>query len=54
MKLPSSDSLNEVLVIRVNTATKKKLQELAKKNKYGKNSSDVVRTLIESAYSKRF
>ena len=53
MKLPSSD-LTEVLVVRVNNATKKKLQELAKKNKYGKNSSDVVRTLIESAYSKRF
>jgi len=53
MKLPSSD-LNEVLVVRVNKATKQKLEQLAKKNKYGKNSSDVVRTLIESAYSRRF
>ena len=53
MKLPSSD-LNEVLVVRVNKATKQKLEQLAKKNKYGKNSCDVVRTLIDSAYSRRF
>lgn len=52
MKLPSSDNLNEVLVVRLNIATKKKLEELANRNKFGNNSSEVIRTLIESA-SKR-
>lgn len=55
MKLPNKNALNEVLVVRMDEATKKRLQELAKKNnKYGKTSSDVVRTLINSAHSKRF
>lgn len=55
MKLPNKDAMNEVLVVRIDEATKKRLQELAKKNnKWGNNSSDVVRTLIDSAHSKRF
>ena len=53
MKLPSSE-LTETFVMRISKAHKEKLEELAKKNKYGKNSSDVVRTLIDSAHSKRF
>lgn len=54
MKLPNKDAMNEVLVVRMDEATKKRLQELAKKNKYGKTASDVVRTLIDKAHSKRF
>jgi len=53
MKLPSSE-LTEVFVMRISKEHKQKLEQLAKKNKYGKNSSDVVRSLIESAHSKRF
>lgn len=54
MNLPKANDKSEVIVVRLDKATKKRLQELAKKNKYGKNSSDVVRTLINSAYTKRF
>ena len=53
MKLPSSE-LTEMFVMRISKEHKKKLEQLAKKNKYGNNSSDVVRTLIEKAHSKRF
>ena len=54
MKLPSSE-LTEVFVMRISKEHKQKLEQLAKKNnKYGKNSSDVVRTLIDKAHSKRF
>ena len=52
MKLPNDKT--EVLVVILNMKTKNMLQELAKKNKYGSNSSEVVRNLIESAHSKRF
>jgi predicted DNA-binding protein len=52
MKLPKTNDKSEVLVVRLDKATKKRLQEIANKN--GKNSSDVVRTLIDSAYTKRF
>jgi predicted transcriptional regulator len=50
MKLPKKNDKSEVLVVRIDKATKKRLQELAKKNKYGNNSSEVVRSLIETAY----
>ena len=53
MRLPKSNDKSEVLVVRLDKATKKRLQELAKKNKYGKTSSDVVRTLIDKAHSRR-
>jgi hypothetical protein len=54
MKLPSSE-LTEVFVMRISKKHKQQLEQLAtKNNKYGKNSSDVVRTLIEFAHSKRF
>jgi predicted DNA-binding protein len=56
MKLPSSGpkALSEVFVMRISKEHKQKLEQLAKKNnKYGKNSSDVVRALIDKAHSKR-
>jgi len=50
MKLPKKNDKSEILVVRMDKATKKKLLELSKKSKYGKNSSEVIRTLIETAY----
>ena len=54
MRLPKSSDKSEVLVVRLDKATKKRLQELAKKNKYGTNNSEVIRTLIDKAHTKRF
>lgn len=52
MKLPKSEK-TEVFVMRMTKEMKNKLNELAKANKYNNNSSEVIRSLIESAYSKK-
>jgi len=40
----------EILNIRMSIKEKQQLAELAKKGKYGNNSSDVVRNLLKRAY----
>jgi Arc/MetJ-type ribon-helix-helix transcriptional regulator len=53
-RLPDIQNTNsEIFTMRINPRLKDKLWKLVQ-NKYGKNCSDVVRTLIDSAYSKRF
>jgi predicted DNA-binding protein len=49
MKLPNQDK-SEVFVMRMSKKNKQQLEELAKRSKFGNNSSEVVRYLIESAY----
>lgn len=52
MKLPTSDK-NEIFTMRISKKNKLQLEELAKKRKFGNNSSEVIRYLIESAHSKK-
>jgi predicted DNA-binding protein len=47
-KLPTTDR-TETFVFRLSPKTKKKLEELAKKNRNGNNCSAVLRELIEKA-----
>ena len=48
-KLPTSEN-TEIFIMRMTPALKQKLNQLAKKSKYGGNASSTVRVLIESAY----
>lgn len=50
-KLPSTNQ-TEVMIFRLSPSLKEKLNQLAKKSKYGGSASSVIRILIESA-SKR-
>ncbi|WP_456442087.1 ribbon-helix-helix domain-containing protein [Psychroserpens sp.] len=50
-RLPTSEN-TEVLTIRISPKLKDKLNQLAKKNRYGSSASEVVRYLIEY-HSKR-
>jgi len=52
MKTPNPEK-SEVFVMRISKEMKKKLEELSKSPKFKNNSSEVVRSLIESAYSKK-
>lgn len=52
MRLPNPEK-NEVFIMRISAEMKKKLEELAKTPKYNNNSSEVVRSLIESAHAKK-
>ena len=47
-KLPSSPN-TEIFTMRISPKLKDKLNQLAKKNKYGGSASSVIRILIESA-----
>lgn len=51
MKLPNPEK-NEVFIMRLSKTQKQKLLELSNKGNLGNNSSEVIRTLIENAYSK--
>ncbi|WMI65523.1 hypothetical protein RBH94_15840 [Aestuariibaculum sp. YM273] len=48
-KLPSTQN-TEVFIMRISPKLKEKLNELAKKSKYGGSASAAIRVLIESAY----
>jgi predicted DNA-binding protein len=52
MKLPNPDK-TEVFVMRLSKKNKQQLEELSKRSKFGNNSSEVIRYLIETAYLKR-
>ena len=52
MKIPNTEK-TEVFVMRISKDMKKKLEELAKSTKFNNNSSEVVRSLIESAHNKK-
>lgn len=52
MKTPNPEK-SEVFVMRISKEMKTKLEELAKAPKYNNNSSEVVRSLIESAHAKK-
>lgn len=52
MKLPNQDK-SEIFVMRISKRNKKQLKELSKNNKFGNNNSEVIRFLIEAAYSKK-
>jgi Arc/MetJ-type ribon-helix-helix transcriptional regulator len=45
-RLPSTEN-KEVFSMRISPKLKEKLNELAKKNRYGNNASEVIRYLIE-------
>ena len=51
MKLPNQIQ-SEIFLMRISAKNKQQLLELSKKGKYGSNSSEVVRYLIETAYLK--
>lgn len=48
-RLPKTEN-TEILNIRISPKLKEKLNELAKKKRYGSNASEVVRYLIEYHY----
>ena len=50
-KLPSTEQ-TETFVFRLSPKTKKQLEELAKKNRYGNSCSAVLRNLIELAFKR--
>jgi Arc/MetJ-type ribon-helix-helix transcriptional regulator len=50
-KLPNTEN-TEVLTIRISPKLKEKLNQLAKRGKYGDSASSTVRALIESAYKR--
>jgi hypothetical protein len=52
MKQPNPEK-SEVFVMRISKETKAKLEQLAKAPKYNNNSSEVVRSLIESAHTNK-
>ena len=52
MKTPNPEK-SEVFVMRLSKEMKKKLEELAKASKFNNNSSEVVRSLIESAHARK-
>jgi len=47
-KLPSTNQ-TEVMIFRLSSKLKGKLNELAKKSKYGGSASSAIRILIENA-----
>jgi hypothetical protein len=52
VKTPNPEK-SEVFVMRISKEMKVKLEELAKAPKFNNNSSEVVRSLIESAHAKK-
>lgn len=50
-KFPSTEN-TEIFTIRISPKLKDKLNQLAKRNKYGGSASSVIRYLIESASRK--
>ena len=52
MKLPISEK-TEIFTMRISKKNKLKLEDLSKNRKFGNNSSEVIRYLIESAHSKK-
>lgn len=48
-KLPTSEN-SETFIMRISPKLKQKLNQLAKKSKYGGSASSVIRFLIEDAY----
>jgi len=51
MKLPNPEK-SEVFIMRISKKDKQLLEQLAKSGKYGKNSSEVIRSLIINAHLK--
>jgi predicted DNA-binding protein len=49
--LPTSEN-TEIFTMRISTKLKEKLNQLAKKDKFGGSASAVIRELIESAYKR--
>lgn len=47
-KFPSTEN-TEIFTMRISPKLKEKLNQLAKKSKYGGSASSVIRNLIESA-----
>jgi len=47
-KLPTSEN-TEIFIMRISPELKEKLNQLAKKSKYGGSASSAIRVLIESA-----
>jgi hypothetical protein len=50
-KLPNTEN-TEIFTMRISPKLKEKLNDLAKKSKYGGSASAVIRILIETAYHK--
>ena len=50
-KLPNTEN-TEIFTMRISPKLKGKLNDLAKKSKYGGSASAVIRILIETAYHK--
>ena len=50
-KLPRSEN-TEIFIMRISPELKEKLNQLAKKSKYGGSASSTIRILIESASRK--
>lgn len=50
-KLPTTEN-TEIFTMRISPSLKRKLNELAKKSKYGGSASSTIRFLIESAYKR--
>jgi predicted transcriptional regulator len=48
-RLPTTEN-TEIFTMRISPQLKKKLNELAKRSKYGGSASSVIRVLIENAY----
>ncbi|WP_431107193.1 hypothetical protein [Winogradskyella poriferorum] len=48
-KIPKTPN-SETFIMRMSPELKEKLNQLAKKSKYGGNASAAIRVLIESAY----
>ena len=51
-RLPSTKNTanTDIFTMRISPQLKKKLNELAKRSKYGGSASSVIRVLIENAY----
>jgi predicted DNA-binding protein len=50
-KLPSTEN-TETFIMRISPSLKEKLNQLAKKSKYGGSASSTIRILIENASRK--
>lgn len=53
MRLSKKPIKQEVLIIRIDEATKTKLNDLSKRGDFNNNKSEVVRFLINSEHSRK-
>lgn len=51
-KLPTTEN-TETFIMRISPELKRKLNQLAKRSKYGGSASSVIRYLIENTYKNR-